>query len=102
MGGNITTSGGSIIQGKVPEIEYLEYSEDEEMDVSSFKDVTGMTCTGTLRIVNAGGDVISGFGGASLPKRRGRDVHVHAFTGARDIQLGTVEMLSASEDVVLE
>jgi len=102
-GGSITTSGGSIIQGKVvPEIEYPEYSEDEETEVSSFKDVVGMTCTGTLRIVTAGGDVISGVGGASLPKRRGRNINVHTFTGARDIQLGTVEMLNASEDVVLE
>lgn len=101
-GGSIITSGGSIIRGKVPEIEYPEYSEDEETEVSSFKNVTGMTCTGTVRIVTAGGDVISGVGGASLPKRRGRNVHVHAFTGARDIQLGNVEMLNASEDVVLE
>lgn len=102
-GGSIITSGGSIIQGKVvPEIEYPEYSEDEETEVSSFKDVTGMTCTGTLRIVTAGGDVISGVGGASSPRRRGRNVHVHTFTGARNVQLGNVQMLNASEDVVLE
>jgi len=101
-GGSIITSGGSIIRGKVPEIEYPEYSSDEETEVSSFKNVTGMTCTGTVRIITAGGDVISGVGGASSPKRRGRNVHVHAFTGARDIQLGNVEMLNASEDVVLE
>jgi hypothetical protein len=104
MGGSITTAGGSIILGKVqvPEIEYPEYSEDEETEVSTFKDVNGMRCTGTLRIVSTGGDVIqSGVGGASLPMKRGRNVHVHTFSGARDIHLGTVEMLNAGEDVVL-
>lgn len=44
--------------------------------------------------------MISGRGGASSPKRRGT-VNVHAFTKARDIQLGGVEMLNASENVIL-
>ena len=104
-GGDIITSGGSIIRGKISEVGYPESSpeasEDEETEVSSFKDVSGMTCTGTVRIVTAGGDVITGLGGAPLSKRGGR-VDVHAFTGARDIQLGAVQMLNASEDVVLE
>ena len=109
-GGDIITSGGSIIRGKISEIGYHESSEDvgypessedDETEVSSFKDVTGMTCTGTVRIVTAGGDVIAGLGGAPLPKRRGHVVNVHAFTGAQDIQLGAVQMLNASEDVVL-
>ena len=105
-GGDIITSGGSIIRGKISEVGYPESSpeasEDEETEVSSFKDVSGMTCTGTVRIVTAGGDVIAGLGGAPLPKRLGHVVNVHAFTGAQDIQLGAVQMLNASEDVVLE
>lgn len=84
----------------VTEIESPEYSEDEETEVSSFKGVNGMKGTGSVRIVTAGGDVISGRGGASSPKRRGT-VNVHAFTKARDIQLGGVEMLNASENVIL-
>lgn len=100
-GGSIITSGGSIIRGNIPEIESPEYSEDEEtVEVSSFKGVNGMKGTGSVRIVTAGGDVISGRGGASSPKRRGT-VNVHAFTKARDIQLGGVEMLNASENVIL-
>ena len=99
----IITSGGSFFQGKVPEIEYPEHGEDEEVEVSSFKDVTKMTATGdSLDIITAGGNVISGVSGVSLPKRRARNADVHSFAGAKDVELETVEVVNVSDDVVLE